>query len=167
MWIASPILSLIDTSIVGLGSTLELAALSPACSVCNNMCHLLGFLGVATTGLVARAMARGDVPEAKAALDQALRVALATGAVVGAAFVVFAVPMLAAFAGPACTELVEPAVAYTRIRAIGFPLALAMSARHAPGRRRRQNSISSACLLFCVLSATVSLLLCLLFVSSA
>lgn len=132
VWIASPVLSLIDTSIVGLGSTLELAALSPATSVCNNVCHLLGFLGVATTGLVARALARGDVPEAKASLDQALRVAVTTGAVVGAAFIALAVPMLAAFAGPACTELVDPAVVYTRIRALGFPFALAMSEQGPP-----------------------------------
>lgn len=129
VWIANPVLSLIDTSIVGLGSTLELAALAPATSVCNNFLHFLGFLGISTTGLVARAMARGDAAGAKEALDQALRVAATTGVVVGAAFLCFATPMIAAFAGPACTELVEPAVAYTRIRAFGFPFALAMSAR--------------------------------------
>lgn len=98
------------------------------------MTHLLGFLGVATTGLVARAMAKGDVAEAKLALEQALRVAVTTGAVIGAIFIVAAVPMLAAFSGPACVELVEPAVVYTRIRALGFPFALAMSAQPLPAR---------------------------------
>lgn len=37
IWLASPIMSLVDTSVVGLQSSLELAAMGPACNVCDSL----------------------------------------------------------------------------------------------------------------------------------
>ena len=142
VWLSNPLLGLIDTSIVGLGSTLELAALSPATSarsphaglgpvcyavfwtpsamatawriysssafwgnsawgqqVCNNVSYALGFLGIATTTIVARARARGATAEAQTAVQQSVTIAAIAGLAFGSAFFVFATPIIAAFTG--------------------------------------------------------------------
>ena len=49
-WLVSPLMSLIDTGVVGRSATpVELAALGPATMVCDSSAYLLSFLGVATT----------------------------------------------------------------------------------------------------------------------
>lgn len=137
IWVAGPLLSLMDTSAVGLSGSgeralLELAALTPATAVSNNCSHLLGFLAVATTMLVARAWARGDEGATRAAVADAVTVAAAVGLAVGVLFVAFATPVLAAFIGPgASTTLVQPAALYTRVRGFGFPFALVMAVGQA------------------------------------
>jgi Na+-driven multidrug efflux pump len=37
IWLAGPIMSLVDTSVVGLRSSIELAAMGPATNVCDSM----------------------------------------------------------------------------------------------------------------------------------
>ncbi len=136
IWLANPILSLIDTSVVGLTSTganalLDLAALTPATALCNNTGHAMGFLAVATTGLVARARARGADGDAQAAVADAVSIAAAAGVVLACLFFCFATPMLTAFSGPASAALVPPAALYTRIRAFGYPCALVLMTAQA------------------------------------
>jgi Na+-driven multidrug efflux pump len=137
IWLANPILSLIDTSVVGLcgsgaDALLELAALTPATALANNTSHAMGFLAVATTGLVARAQARGAHADTQRAVADAVAVAAAAGVALALLLFLFAsVPVLAAFNGPASASLVAPAAAYTRIRALGFPAALIMSVGQA------------------------------------
>ncbi len=136
VWLANPVLSLIDTSVVGLCASgadglLQLAALTPATALANNTSHAMGFLAVATTGLVARARARGADEDAQRAVSDANSVALLLGVLLSVVFVVAATPMLAAFSGPASAALVPAATVYTRIRALGFPAALVMAVGQA------------------------------------
>ena len=62
LWISGPLLSLVDTSFVGLsaasgGSATQLAALGPATTFIDGSLYLFAFLNVATTNLFASARA--------------------------------------------------------------------------------------------------------------
>jgi hypothetical protein len=60
LWISGPLLTLIDTSAVGLSAAagdagvLEIAALGPATSLCDGAGFLFAFLNIATTNLYVR-----------------------------------------------------------------------------------------------------------------
>jgi Na+-driven multidrug efflux pump len=121
IWLASPLLSLVDVSVVGLGSTLELAALGPATGVCDSSAYAFTFLAVATTSLIARAQARADTAASQSALADALTIAVACGLALGATLLLLAPALLSAYTGAASAAVVGPAVEYTRIRALGMP----------------------------------------------
>jgi Na+-driven multidrug efflux pump len=131
IWLAGPLLSLVDVSVVGLGSTLELAALAPATGVCDSSAYAFTFLAVATTSMVARARARGDDAAAGAALSDALTFAAACGATLCTILLLFAPQLLHAYSGGAAASILGPAVAYTRVRALGMPAALLMTVSQA------------------------------------
>lgn len=57
--ITNPLLSLVDTAVVGLGSEAQLAAMAPATMLSDSLCYLLTFVAIATTNLVSLSMARG------------------------------------------------------------------------------------------------------------
>lgn len=124
IWLASPLLSLVDVAVVGQSSTLELAALAPATGVSDSSAYAFTFLGVATTSLIARARARGDTPAAQAALSDALTIAAACGVALCTFLLLLAPALLTAYSGVASAEIVGPAVGYTRVRALGMPFAL-------------------------------------------
>jgi Na+-driven multidrug efflux pump len=46
IWLASPIMSLVDTSVVGRKSAVELAALGPATNMCDTLLYIFYFLAV-------------------------------------------------------------------------------------------------------------------------
>ena len=132
IWLASPLLSIVDVSVVGLSSTAELAALAPATSLCDSSAYGFTFLAVATTSLVARARARGDAARAQSALAEALAIALASGLALCAALLLLAPQLIALYAGAAATpDVTRPAVAYSKIRALGMPFALVTSVAQA------------------------------------
>ena len=60
IYVAGPLMSLIDAGFVGRRSSFELAALGPAGTISDSMTTLLVFLSVATTDLVARARCGGE-----------------------------------------------------------------------------------------------------------
>ncbi|KAH8095230.1 hypothetical protein JL720_2514 [Aureococcus anophagefferens] len=65
LWISGPLLTLIDTSAVGLcspaaESALEIAALGPGGSVCDGASYAFAFLNIATTNLYASATSDGE-----------------------------------------------------------------------------------------------------------
>lgn len=70
LWISGPLLSLVDTSFIGLsakagavggtGSAAQLAALGPATTFIDGSLYLFAFLNVATTNLYASALAKGQ-----------------------------------------------------------------------------------------------------------
>lgn len=170
IWLANPLLSLVDTSIVGLssaasGSLLDLAALTPAVALSNNATHACGFLAVATTALVAQARARGGpsaTAEAQQAVSDALCFALLVGVLLLGLLASSAVPLMAAMAGQASAELVPRAALYTQIRALGFPAAMLMMVAQAaclackdPGPPLR------AVILACAVNLAGDALLCL------
>ncbi|MBA0683044.1 hypothetical protein Goari_024722 [Gossypium aridum] len=58
LWICGPLMSLIDTAVIGQGSSIELAALGPGTVLCDYMSYIFMFLSVATSNMVATSLAR-------------------------------------------------------------------------------------------------------------
>ena len=148
IWMCGPILSMVDTAVVGTASTLELAAMSPGSVFVDYPCYIVcTSLAVATTTLVAqdriarekkrRAAADGggedtvDIPPGDATVADGVAIAFAVGALVAAALFFVAAPVIAAFAGPASAAVVPPAMAYALVRCAGIPAALVTSVAQA------------------------------------
>ena len=83
LWVSGPLLSLVDTSFVGLSgsaadSAKQLAALGPATTFFDGATYLFAFLNVATTNLYSSALARskqgGNSDEAESVVRTAARV---------------------------------------------------------------------------------------------
>ncbi len=131
IWLASPLLSLVDVAVVGQASTLELASLAPATGLCDSAAYSFTFLAVATTSLIARARARGDTAAAQGALSDALTIAAVCGTALCVFLLLGAPTLLAAYSGAASAAVVGPAITYTRIRALGMPAALLVTVSQA------------------------------------
>ncbi|GFP85926.1 mate efflux family protein 4 chloroplastic [Phtheirospermum japonicum] len=58
LWICGPLMSLIDTAVVGQGSSVELAALGPGTVLCDYTSYMFMFLSIATSNMVATSLAR-------------------------------------------------------------------------------------------------------------
>jgi len=140
VWLCSPLLSLIDTSSVGLLSgTAQQAALNPAVAVTDYGALLVAFMYTATTNLIASARANeteGDRPQTAKVLTDAMQISVGVGATLGAVLTILAKPMLRNFIGNdgINVEVFEAAVRYVRIRALGMPAAVVIG------------SMQSACL---------------------
>jgi Na+-driven multidrug efflux pump len=121
VWLCSPLLSLIDTSTVGLlAGTAQQAALNPATAVTDYSARVLSFLYTGTMNLVAQ-----NKETAKPRVFGALHLSLLVGAGLGSILFVFASPMLKLLIG---NEVLDPevflsALRYVRIRALGMPAA--------------------------------------------
>ena len=106
LWIAQPLLSLVDTAFVGLSGAAEtsaqqLAALGPATTFIDGSTYLFAFLNVATTNLYSSARAqRGEQSEkAESVVRTASRVALKCGVGLMIFLLAFARPLLALYIG--------------------------------------------------------------------
>jgi Na+-driven multidrug efflux pump len=138
VWLCSPLLSLIDTSSVGLlAGTAQQAALNPAVAVADYSARLLSFLYTGTTHMVAVAQeADRDVegkPETAKAFRGALQLSVMVGTGVGSILLLFARPLLKAIIG---NEAIDPevfgaAMKYVRIRSLGMPAAAAIGTAQA------------------------------------
>uniref|UniRef100_A0A7S4FCC4 Polysaccharide biosynthesis protein C-terminal domain-containing protein n=1 Tax=Chrysotila carterae TaxID=13221 RepID=A0A7S4FCC4_CHRCT len=139
LWLSSPLLSLIDTSAVGLAappslSATQLAALGPATTLCDGTQYLFAFLNVATTSLYASELARSEraglTRGSQAAEDVvwlACRIALTCGVAAMLLLLLACVPMLTLYIGAdtaANTALLASAVNYVRVRILSLPAAL-------------------------------------------
>jgi len=143
VWLSSPLLSLADSGFIGaLRSTAELAALGPACSLCDSFYFSSTFVGVVTTSAVATACARGDESTARAAtlagcvaagaIGLALTWWLALGGGAEATLRLFVDP-----ADAAAATMLPEAAAYVKARVIGFAPACVSSALQAAALGRR------------------------------
>jgi Na+-driven multidrug efflux pump len=138
VWLCSPLLSLIDTSSVGLlAGTAQQAALNPAVAVTDYSARLLSFLYTGTTHMVAVAQeADRDVegkPETAKAFRGALQLSVMVGAGLGGILLLFARPLLKGIIG---NEGLDPevfgaAMKYVRIRSLGMPAAAAIGTAQA------------------------------------
>ncbi|KAJ8601567.1 hypothetical protein CTAYLR_005214 [Chrysophaeum taylorii] len=142
VWLASPLLSLADSTFVGaLRSTTELAALGPACALTDNAYFAATFNSVVTTSAVATACARKDAEGAKAAAAAACVAASVVGVALAVSFAVSPVGQaaLSALIGSngASPEFCAEALAYVKARALGFPFALVSSGLQAASLARR------------------------------
>ncbi len=129
---AEPILSVVDTAIAGRIGTVELGALGLATSLLAGLTWVFNFLVFGTTSTVSQALGRGDRDAAGRRVAHAAIVAIALGVVAAIALAVLA-PAIVSLAG-AVDELVEPTVAYLRVRAIGVPFMLAAFVGHGAFR---------------------------------
>ena len=134
IYVAGPLMSLIDAGFVGRRSSFELAALGPAGTISDSMTTLLVFLSVATTDLVARARCGGDDDEcdldaASRAATTGLLLAGLVGVIVGGSLVLGAMPVCLSYSKSA--DLAKAAAPYVAVRALALPAALIASVAQA------------------------------------
>lgn len=133
VWLCAPILSLIDTSSVGLLSgTAQQAALNPAVAVTDYGGLLIAFMYTGTTNLIAsvKEKERDEPTKPKTAktLVRAMQVSIYVGVILGGTLISLAHPLLRAIIG---NDAIDPAVfaaamRYVRIRGLGMPAAVAI-----------------------------------------
>jgi MatE len=99
LFIAGPMMSLVDTAVVGQRNSLELAALGPATTLCDSLIYSAVFIAIATTNLLAAALADDDAKESQKVVAHALAIGLVAGAVMVAVTVLFGAQMMASTAG--------------------------------------------------------------------
>ncbi|KAH8945320.1 hypothetical protein BDL97_12G036100 [Sphagnum fallax] len=124
MWLSGPIMSLIDTSVVGNSSSLELAALGPGTVLCDQLCYVFMFLSVATSNLIATSLAHKDEAGAAHHLSRLLFVSLGCGMAMFLITEFGATTLLQAFVGVNNAALVPAARTYVQIRALAWPAVL-------------------------------------------
>jgi putative MATE family efflux protein len=129
---ADPLMGLVDTAVVGRLGAPELGALGLAVSVLATVSWIFNFLVVGTTSTVARAVGAGDVEAAGRRVSHAIQVALVLGLVIGLGLLLGASPLLRGLG--AVEELIEPGVAYLRVRAFGVPFILLAYVGHGAFR---------------------------------
>ncbi|KAJ1440948.1 Multi antimicrobial extrusion protein [Sesbania bispinosa] len=106
LWLCGPLMSLIDTAVVGQGSSVELAAL------------------VATSNMVATALAKQDREEVQHHISVLLFVGLACGLMMLLFTRLFGAATLTAFTGPKNVHVVPAANTYAQIRGLAWPALL-------------------------------------------
>lgn len=138
VWLCSPLLSLIDTSAVGmLSGTTQQAALNPAVSVTDYAALLIAFLYTGTTNLIAAARESDDgeegSPRTKKAFIGALKLSGFVGFSLGTVLILFARSLLRALIGNDAINpsVFDAAMKYVRIRAIGMPAAAVIGSAQA------------------------------------
>lgn len=129
---AEPILGVVDTAIAGRIGTVELGALGLATSLLAGLTWVFNFLVFGTTSTVSQALGRGDRAAAGRRVAHAAVVAAVVGLVAAAVIAMLATPIVS-LAG-AVDELVQPTVAYLRIRALGVPFMLVAFVGHGAFR---------------------------------
>jgi len=148
VWLCGPLLSLIDTAVVGLfAGTNHQAALSPAVALTDYAALLLAFLFAATTNLVSASstsaqssttqqssMASPDKNEsAQATLISSLQLSTFVGAGLGFVMFVLTNVLLKALIGNDAIDptVFNPASQYVKIRALGMPAAAILGSAQA------------------------------------
>ena len=129
---ADPLVSLIDTAFVGQLGRVPLGALGVNASIFSMTFVVFNFLAYGTTPRVGRAVGDGDRAAAGRAVGRALTLALLAGGVALVALQLLAEPVLRLMGASA--ELMGPALAYLRIRAMAGPAVLLITASHGAFR---------------------------------
>jgi MATE family multidrug resistance protein len=129
---AGPLISLVDTAFVGQLGRVSLAALGVNTSIFSMTFVIFNFLAYGTTPRVGRAVGDDDWDEAGRVVMRALTLAGAVGIVALIVLQVLARPILVLMG--ASEELMAPALAYLRIRALAGPAVLLITASHGAFR---------------------------------
>ena len=132
LWIAPPVMSLIDTSVVGsyCGAT-DLAALGPGCTLIDSSAYLFMFIATAATNLVATAQANGRDLEAEQTVSEAFWLAGMCGLFLAMTVWTMGQPLLQLIAGQASANVVPSALKYAVVRAVGQPAVIVASVARA------------------------------------
>jgi len=126
--IADPLMALVDTACCGQLGTAQLAALGPVGNIFLFLVQVFGFLGTATTNLVAtNAVVDGDDEDTikkkekktAQAISHGLILAATIGFVLSIGLVAFAKPLLRL--SGANSEIMPYSLSYMKIRALGIP----------------------------------------------
>jgi len=129
---ADPLVSLIDTAFVGQLGRVPLAALGVNASIFSMTFVIFNFLAYGTTPRVGRAVGDGDRAAAGRAVVRALTLALLAGAGALVGLQLLARPILQLMG--AGGDLMGPALAYLRVRALAGPAVLLITASHGAFR---------------------------------
>eukprot|EP00566_Odontella_aurita_P007057 CAMPEP_0113530048 /NCGR_PEP_ID=MMETSP0015_2-20120614/2724_1 /TAXON_ID=2838 /ORGANISM="Odontella" /LENGTH=755 /DNA_ID=CAMNT_0000428729 /DNA_START=189 /DNA_END=2456 /DNA_ORIENTATION=+ /assembly_acc=CAM_ASM_000160 len=145
IWLSEPLLSLVDTTIVGRfasasgaaagassgssAAVIALASLGPATLLTDNALYLTYFLSIATTNKLAPALARKDWDGMVRTTSHVLGVAAVLGAAITALISTSGSHILASILGDAASadaagEVLSSALSYARIRGYVAPLAV-------------------------------------------
>ncbi|XP_052287893.1 protein DETOXIFICATION 46, chloroplastic-like isoform X2 [Citrus sinensis] len=124
LWLCGPLMSLIDTAVIGQGSSVELAALGPGTVMCDYLTYVFMFLSIATSNMVATSLARQDKNEVQHQISVLLFVGLACGFLMLLFTRFFGSWALTAFTGPRNVHLVPAANTYVQIRSFAWPAVL-------------------------------------------
>lgn len=127
-----PLLTLADTAFVARLGTVELAALGVDTAILGFAFFAFNFLAYVVTPLVARALGKGQVEEARRWVGDALLLAVVLGLLVSLILEI-AAPLLVDLMG-AGSGVADPAVSYLRIRALATPAVLIVTAGHGAFR---------------------------------
>jgi len=142
IWIASPVMSIVDTAVVGLGSTAELAALGPATALSDSSAYAFTWLGVATTSLVARALATGRAEDAERFVAEALTLAFLLACTLGVVLCTYGTQLLSLWTGSGdSAALIQPAFVYVTIRTLGLPAAFITTVAQSAFLAAKQPSV--------------------------
>jgi len=138
LWIAPPVMSLIDTSVVGLFcGPLELAALSPGCTLIDSSSYLFMFIATAATNMVSSLQANKDIEESEQIVSEALFLALCSGLFLASMVFVAGRPILLAISGKESAMVVPSALKYATIRAFAQPAVVMASVARAASLARK------------------------------
>ncbi|KAH1158639.1 hypothetical protein GLYMA_11G112200v4 [Glycine max] len=124
LWICGPLMSLIDTAVIGQRSSIELAALGPATVVCDYMSYVFMFLSIATSNMVATALAKQDKEEVQHHISVLLFIGLSCGVGMLLFSRLFGASLITAFTGPKNAHVVPAASNYVKIRGLAWPALL-------------------------------------------
>ncbi|XP_028548985.1 protein DETOXIFICATION 46, chloroplastic isoform X1 [Dendrobium catenatum] len=124
LWISGPLMSLIDTMVIGQGSSLELAALGPGTVFLDNLSYIFMFLSISTSNLVATSLAKKDNALAQNQISMLLFIAFTSGLGMFLFTKLFGSQILTAFSGSGNVHLVSAANSYIQIRGLAWPAIL-------------------------------------------
>jgi len=131
IWLSEPLLSLVDTTVVGLMSSgdrvLQLAAMGPSTTLMDLSLYMTYFLALAVTTQLTRSVAVQNWRSAQTATSNALAVALLTGCLVTGTIWKFGPGLLASMVGSGTANaaaLSGLAYKYCAIRAAVAPLSV-------------------------------------------
>ncbi|XP_072979023.1 protein DETOXIFICATION 46, chloroplastic [Typha angustifolia] len=124
LWICGPLMSLIDTMVIGQGSSVELAALGPGTVFCDYLCYVFMFLSIATSNMVATSLAKKDKELAQHQISMLLFVAFSCGLGMFLFTRLLGPRILAGFAGPENFHIISAANTYAQIRGFAWPAVL-------------------------------------------
>ncbi|XP_011047547.1 PREDICTED: MATE efflux family protein 4, chloroplastic-like [Populus euphratica] len=124
LWLCGPLMSLIDTVVIGQGSYIELAALGPATVLCDYTSYAFMFLSIATSNMVATYLARRDKNQVQHQISILLFVGMTCGLLMLLFTRFFGSWALTAFSGPKNAQILPAANTYVQIRGLAWPAVL-------------------------------------------
>lgn len=131
IWLSEPLLSLVDTTIVGLTSAsrdavVQIAALGPATTLFDSAIYVTYFLAIATTNTLAPGLAKKDWKKLRRSTSHIMGLALLFGCFVSAVVFGWGRYLISRMVGSSLTEgnIIPLATNYARIRAVAAPFSV-------------------------------------------